>query len=178
MKKIIGKVKNRLARISKELSANNALAFKPSYRVASIEKNKHGDFEVIIQLIGKAATFKMKPEEVLADDKMTDQFSPRDVRTLTYLGYLDINTPKYRILAKRLSEKDNRMVFAVHKKGEKNLQVKTASEISQDEEIIKQIDQQDAHMIGYTAASEAMLYEKREKERALTRLKENKNISE
>ena len=104
---------------------------------------------------------------------MTDLFSPRDVRTLTYLGYLDINSPKYRILAKRLSENDNRMVFAIQKKGEKIPKIKTASEISQDKEILKHIDQHDAHMIGYTAASETMLDEQLAKEKLRNEIENN-----
>lgn len=162
---MLSKIRKHWQTITKQLSAQNPLVFKPSYRVASIEKNQHGDFEIVIQLIGKAITFRMKPEKILADDNMTDQFSPRDVRTLTYLGYLDINSPKYRILAQRLSEHDNRVRFAIHKKGDKKPQIKTASEISQDKEILKSIDQQDAHMIGYTVASERMLEEKREMEK-------------
>ncbi|OGT06658.1 MAG: hypothetical protein A2103_03570 [Gammaproteobacteria bacterium GWF2_41_13] len=171
MKKIIRKFKKHLDAISKSLSPKTALAFNPIYRVAEIEKDKNGEYEITIQLIGKSTVFKMKPEEILADDKMTDQFSPRDVRTLTYLGYLDINSPKYRILAKKLSEKDNRMLFALHKKGDKLLHVKTASEISQNKEILKQIDQQDAHMIGYMTASEMMQQESLEKEGILKKIK-------
>jgi len=170
MKKLLGKLGKCLSNISKDLSINAALPSKPIYRVVSIEKDKHADYEVVVQLIGKSTVFKMKPEEILADDKMTDQFSPRDVRTLTYLGYLDINSPKYRILAKKLSEKDNRMLFALHKKGEKSLHIKTATEISQDKEILKQIDQQDAHMIGYTVANDIMLRERAEKEKLLKKI--------
>lgn len=40
--------------------------------------------QFIIQLINKSITLYTKPEENLKDDK----FSPYDIRTLTYLGYL------------------------------------------------------------------------------------------
>ncbi|OGT05833.1 MAG: hypothetical protein A2103_01045 [Gammaproteobacteria bacterium GWF2_41_13] len=169
MKKIIHKLKCFWITTSKNLLADPSIqTFKPVYRIASIEKEKQGDYEITIQLIGKSTVFKMKPEEILANDGMTDQFSPRDVRTLTYLGYLDINSPKYRILAKKLSEKDNRMLFALHKKGDKTLHFKTAIEISQNKEILKQIDQHDAHMVGYMVASEAMLEEKKLKKKLST----------
>lgn len=174
VKKLIKKLKSHWANIPKNLAVNKLEIFKPIYRVVRIEKNKHNDYEVAIQIIGKNTFFKMKPEKILADDKMTDLFSPRDIRTLTYLGYLDINSPKYRILAKRLSEGDNKMLFALIKKGDKIPTVKTASEISQEQDILSQIDQKDAHMIGYTAASEAMLDEKLEKERLL-HMKDTKN---
>lgn len=171
MKRVIGKLKKYWGSFLKSLPTSAPLVFKPGYRVASIEKDTHGDYEIVVQLIGKSTIFKIKPEEILADDKMTDQFSPRDVRTLTYLGYLDLNSPKYRILAKKLSEKDNRMLFALHKKGEKNLHIKTASEISQDKEILTQIDQQDAHMIGYMAASEVISQESEVKKIILEKTK-------
>lgn len=174
MKKIFSKLKKHISTIKNNRTLANSLLYKPIYRVAAIEKNKDGNYEVIAQLIGKSSVFKMKPEEILADDKMTDLFSPRDVRTLTYLGYLDINTPKYKILAKRLSEKDNRMLFAIHKKGEKKLQIKTANEISQNKEILNQIDQQDAHMVGYTIATELMLQEKNDLKK-ITKTTDKKN---
>ncbi len=175
MTKLMKKFKYFCAGITETFKAGNLNVFKPAYRVVSIEKDKYNDYEVMVQIIGKYTTFRMKPEEILADDKMTDLFSPRDVRTLTYLGYLGVNSPKYRILAKRLSEKDNRMIFALQKKGEKSLEVKTANEISRDKEILKQIDQEDAHMIGYTAGGEAMLEEKLTKEALLEKNKKNTN---
>lgn len=100
--------------------------YRPAYRIASIDETDDNDYLVTVHTILKNAHFFMKPEEILADDKMTDLFSPRDVRTLTYLGYLGINSPKYKILAQRLSAEDNRIIFALHKKGEKKPRIKTA----------------------------------------------------
>ena len=130
------------------------------YRVVEVEKDDHGDYTAVIQVSGKNITFKAKPEEILADDEMTLKFSPLDVRTLTYLGYVDLNNPKYRILAKQFSDEVGRTVFAVHEKGKKDYEVKTAAEITTNEEIIASLDQKDAHMVGYTSATEHMLAEK------------------
>jgi len=136
---------------------------EPVYRVVNIEQDEAKDYYATIQVIGKNITFKAKPEEILADDAMTDKFSPRDVRNLTYLGYLGINAPKYKILAKQMTQ-DNRVVFAIHKKGSKKVEVKTADELSTNEDIITHLDQKDAHMVGYTAASEQEQLLKAEKE--------------
>ena len=57
------------------------------------------------------------------------------------------------------------MLFAIHKKGEKKSCIKTAEEISQNKEILKQIDQHDAHLIGFVTASESILKEKLDKEK-------------
>lgn len=147
--------------------------FQPIYRVAELEQDKEGDYVAIIQLISKNQIFKAKPEDILADDELTDLFSPRDVRTLTYLGYLGINSPKYKILAQRLSEKDNSLVFAVKEKGKKEPVLKKASEIANDEAFLSSLDQKDAHTVGYTAAHEHASKEEQQKQALLQRLKQN-----
>jgi hypothetical protein len=124
---------------------------------------------VTVQLTNKSQVFKMKPEEILADDSLTDCFSQRDVRTRTYLGYLGINSLKYKILAKRLSEKDNRFVFTIKERSTDQPIVKTADELSKEEEIISSLNQKDAHMIGYTSASEQTAIEKAELKKLLNK---------
>lgn len=130
-------------------------------RITTIEKDKHENYIATVQIVNKSHIFKMRPEEILADDKLTDCFSQRDMRTLTYLGYLEINSPKYKILAQRLSEADSRLIFAIKERGKDQPLIKTAAELSSDENILKSLDQKDAHMIGYTSASEQMLMDKK-----------------
>ena len=158
--------KNILQRIKSVFHTLNELnkeTQNATYRVVNIEEDSKHEYQATIQVVGKNATFKMKPEEILADDRMTNQFAPCDIRTLTYLGYLGINSPKYKILAKRLSEENDKMVFAVQKKGSSKIETKTADQISTDEEILKSIDQKDAHMVGYTVATEQTLAEEKQK---------------
>ena len=102
---------------------------------------------------------------------MTDSFSQRDIRALTYLGYLGVNTPKYTILAHRLAEKDSKCVFAIKERGKQKTIIKTAEQISSDERIIGNLNQKDAHMVGYISANEERQKEITLKEEAL------KNIS-
>lgn len=129
-------------------------------RIVAIEQNKDDDYIASIQIINKSQVLKMKPEEILADDDLTNCFSPVDVRALTYLGYLGINSPKYKILAQRLSESDNRFIFALKEKGNAQPIIKTADEISANKDILHALDQQDAHMVGFTSASEREMIEK------------------
>ncbi|OGT32004.1 MAG: hypothetical protein A3E87_10660 [Gammaproteobacteria bacterium RIFCSPHIGHO2_12_FULL_35_23] len=136
----------------------------PTYRIVNIEQDANGDYQVSIQLIGKQTVIKSAPEKLLADDKVVNCFSPRDVRTLTYLGYLGINSPKYKILAKTLSKNYDQMLFAVLKKGDKNYKIVTANEISNNEEIIEGLAQKEAHMIGMTTAGEQSILEEKQKE--------------
>ena len=165
MKQLVTKTKSALSQVKTILSSS------PSYRVANIEKDTQDQYLATIQVIGKNITFTAKPEDVLADDTMTDRFSPRDVRTLTYLGYLGINSPKYQILAKRLSEDTDKMLFAVKKKGSAEIAVKTAAEISTNQELLKSLNQEDAHMVGHRTAMEQMVEERAIKQRLIEEAK-------
>lgn len=146
------------------------------YRLADIEEDKEGYHIAVIQIVGKGITYKIKPEELLADDKYIEKFSQKDIRALTYLGYLNVNKPKYKVLAKKHSIKLNKMIFALQKKGEKKPLVKTADQISIDEEILASLDQKDAHMVGYITATEHTLLEEKQKQQLKNeRLLKNKS---
>src|SRR5579872_303226 len=138
--------------------------FTPSLRLVEIMKTVEDEFVVTIQIINKDIIYNAKPEEILVNDHLVDQFSPRDIRTLTYLGYLGINGPKYKILAQRLSEDNDKIIFALKKKGQKNIIVNTADEILNKKEIMTGLQASDAQIIGYTAASESIFSEKRMKD--------------
>lgn len=172
MTKLVSFIKqwvDTLKRVIKS-TQNGAASYSPVYRVVSIELNKTGEYIVVIQIIGKAVTYCIKPETLLADDAMVDLFSPRDIRNLTYLGYLGINAPKYKILAQQLSDEKDQTIFALRKTGDKKHSVVTAQEISSNEEILKGLSQKEAHMIGFAAATEQMIIEKRQKEALLKQL--------
>ena len=142
-------------------------AYIPAYRVIEISQNDENEYIAKIQIINKNLTFKAQPEEILAKDTIVDQFSPRDIRTLTYLGYLGINNPKYKILAKRLSENDKKIIFALKKKGQKKAIIKTANQIIQEKDIIDNLDSKDARLIGYALGSENTAYENLQKQQLL-----------
>ncbi len=129
------------------------LTLQPKFRILHIEQTENQDFNVVVQIINKSHVFKMKPEEILADDSLTDSFCPRDIRTLTYLGYLGINSPKYTILAKRFKE-NNQSVFAIQEKYSKKILVKTSDEISANKDILSGLNQIDAHMVGFSTGTE------------------------
>ena len=152
----------QIATILKESYRGNS--FTPSYRVVEVTEKDKGEYIATIQVLNKHVVFHTKPEDILKDDKLVDQFSPRDIRTLTYLGYLGINSPKYTVLAKRLSENADKTLFALKEKGKKKIVTKSAQEIFSDNEMIKNLSATDAHEIGYTVATETITEEKRQKE--------------
>ena len=166
MKKMFTIVKKIFQEL-KEAKAKNT--YTPSYRVLEILQDEEGRYTIHIQVIGKSLTFHAKPEELLAEDKVVDQFSPRDVRTLTYLGYLGINAPKYKILAQRLID-DNKVAFVIKKRGAKEVLVKTAGQLLQEREIIANMHPDDAKIIGYTSAAETTQEEFKLKKEILKKL--------
>ena len=148
--------------------SHNKSIFIPAYRIVEIMRDEESDNYIVkIQMINKNTTFNITPEEILAKNEVVDRFSPRDVRTLTYLGYLGINSPKYKILAKRLSENNEKIIFALKKKGNKKIIVKTINELIKEKDIIENLGAKDAHLVGYAFASESAKEEKQQKEDAI-----------
>ena len=145
-----------------------------AYRILSIEQNEDEAYVAVVQITNTRQVFRMNPEEILASDQMTDSFSQRDIRTLTYLGYLGINSPKYKILAKRLSENDSSLIFAIKERGNKQYIIKTAREISCDDTLMSNFHQKDAHMIGYAVATEEAINEEKQKRDLLMALEQQK----
>lgn len=150
---------------------------KHAYRVLSIEQNEDETYVAVVQITNTSQVFRMSPEEILASDETTDLFSQRDIRTLTYLGYLGINGPKYKILAKRLCENDSSLIFAIRERGKKQPIIKTAREISCDDKLMSNLHQKDAHMVGYAIATEDAINEEKQKKDLLNAL-EKKHDSE
>jgi hypothetical protein len=171
---IIKQIKDITRKVSGYIkSCNNNSSFTPAYRVIEIIKEENDEYMVKIQVINKNIIFDSKPEKLLSEDSVVDLFSPRDIRTLTYLGYLGINAPKYKILAQRLMDNDNRVAFSIRKKGEKQVITKTAAEILQEKEILDSISSEDAQKIGYAFASESTVSEEAQKQEALKQLQQN-----
>ena len=159
-------------------NSKNKLNYKVTLHVSELRQLDNGEYLAIIQAVNSKLVFEAKPEEILSNDHLVDKFSPKDIRALTYLGYLGINSPQYQILAKRLSEQDDRTIFAIKKRGDNTLITKTAAEIANDKSITEQLCPQDAQIIGYTAASETILAEEKQKQKLRQLAKEQKSIAE
>lgn len=153
----------KIKKIFLKLKLNNT--WSPAYKIIEIYQNDYEEYFVSIQIANKNSVFNSKPEEILAKDNLVDQFSQRDIRTLTYLGYLGINKPKYAILAKKLAENDDKILFAVKKKGVNKIIIRTAIEITKEKELLCGLSPEDAHMIGYITGSENINNEKSEKDK-------------
>lgn len=147
---------------SNELMKSANAMHRFAYRVVDIEELEQGHYQVTVQVSGKSTVFKTTPSKLLADDNMVDQFSQRDIRALTYLGYHEIHSPKYHILATKHIKDQSQTVFAVKKRGEEEVMVKTAAELSSDKEIVSNLSQEQAHMLGFTSGTEQTSDEQRQ----------------
>lgn len=117
------------------------------YRVCEILENDLGHFQVAIQVIGKATVFKVKPEDILADDRLTASFHQHDIRLITYLGYCGINTPQYVIMAKKML-KNQDINFAIFDKNSQSIK-ETGQGFEIDDEVIQKMKPRDAYEIGF-----------------------------
>jgi len=144
MKNVINKIKSFFAILK---SAKEYNVYRPHYRVLEII-NEDDVYSIHIQIINSSRTFFMKPEEILADDSLVIHFSPLDIRTLTYLGYLGVNGPKYKILAQRIAEQGD-LVFVIKQKGRNDVILKTSKEIVKNMELLKNMSSNDISSIAY-----------------------------
>lgn len=132
---------------------------KNTFRVASIKKSA-GDTKIIFQVIGKSTFMECSPSEILSNDAFIERFSHRDVQKIT-LAYVQEETlknnqdphPNLQLIRQEFNLNDGRTTFLLRDK-EGNSTLKTASEISKDKKIIKDLTQQDALNIGYIAGYE------------------------
>lgn len=120
--------------------------------IEDIKKSGEIDFTIFVRVLNKNISLFMTPEEILEDDYLVDKFSPRDIRTLTYLGYLAENAPKYKILANKLSKNES-IKFIIKKSGEKEISVKTAEQIMLEKDIILNMNKSDIMNVCFIAGA-------------------------
>ncbi len=171
MAKSIEKIKNYIHELKSSMTQE---VYRPRLRVIEISKTELNEFIAIIQIINKNVAFDVYPEEILEDDSFVDMFSPRDVRTLTYLGYMGINSPKYTILAKHLSQENNKIIFSIRKKGDKKIILKSALDLMDEKDIIQSMCPVDSREVGYLAATENSAEDFKQKKEVLKNLVQNK----
>lgn len=124
---------------------------RPTFKIASILEDKKGLYVIVVQIINSNATFNMKPEEILTNDYMVDRFSPRDIRAMTYLGYITKNLPQYQILAQKILENGSNTII-IKKTNSDNIITVSAKDIANNKEIISKMSPEDAFLLGYSQA--------------------------
>jgi hypothetical protein len=128
--------------------------YNPVYRVQRIF-DENGIHKVMVSVIGTSRAPKpFNPEEILADDKFTCDFSPLDVRTLTYLGYCNMNDPLYKIVIEKKND-NNEIMYLVKEKGKKQPDILKEEEIRENPDIYNNFSSKDAAKISKTLEEKA-----------------------
>lgn len=130
------------------------------FRINEIKQNQVGEHVLLIQLVNQAITFICKPSLIVKDDSLLEGFSHHDVRAITFLATQEIYKPKYKIISQQFSDTFKRIIFKLRQRGCPHLLSKTADQISSEKTLLKQLDQEDAHRIGYVSAMEQVIREK------------------
>lgn len=133
---------------------------EPIYRVIDIVETDKQQYKAVIQVINKKECFRIAPENILADDRLTEAFHQFDIRLLTYLGYCGINSPQFKILAKKIL-KDENIQLALFDKTSNDLMLINTNDIATgDINIISNLAPKDAYELGYSHGRTSILKEK------------------
>ena len=127
---------------------------KNIYRIIEIKQSAKEQYKLIVQVIGKSSIIECLPNEIVADDRLLEGFSQKDVRTITYLACEKIKKPKYKIVSQDFCEKFNGMVFKLKEPENEVLLTKTANQIVIDKYLINNLSKEDINSISYIAGYE------------------------
>ncbi len=130
------------------------------FRIINIKHNSQNECTIVIQIVGKATFFETTPQEIVANDKLIEGFSKKDIRTITYFATQEIKKPTFKILVQEFNDNLNKMTFKIGKRGSSQAIEKTASEITLDKPLLNQLTPEDALKVGYAIASEQHLKER------------------
>ena|SRR3990167_3522272 len=145
------------------LKNNNALQQAKEnniYRIIEIKQSTYDQHKIIIQVIGKSTIIECSPQEIVAEDRLLEGFSKKDVRTITFLACDQIKKPKYKIIMQECCGVFNKILFKLKKFDGKEIVSKTADQISLDKNLLSSLSREDACSICYTAGYEQSSVEK------------------
>lgn len=131
-----------------------------TYRLVEVKEEKEGQYNLIIQVIGRATTLTASTEEILANDAWIECFSSKDIRTITYYATKALHTNKKRIVVQAFSIDTNQTLFDIKDIKTGQIIQKTATEILMDSHLLHELTPEEAHRVGYVASEESRNMEK------------------
>jgi hypothetical protein len=137
---------------------------KEKYRLVDIKQNMTGENILRIQLTGKSVFFTCTPHEVVTNDELLEGFSKKDLRTIVYLATKTVKKPLYRILYQAFFSKLNKVIFKLGNDTTTSIE-KTGDQITLDKSLIRNLDPEDALIVGFATASEQINKDKNEMDR-------------
>ena len=124
------------------------------FRIVEMRQSSCSRNTLIVQIIGKSTIVECTPEEIVANDKMLEGFSKKDIRSITYLACKKNEKPKYKIIMQEFSDVFNKVLFKVKNVDSDEVILKSASQISLDKNLLNSLSQEDACSISYVAGYE------------------------
>ncbi len=138
------------------------------YRLVEVKQSCLGQYKLVIQLIGKSAMIELTPHEIVANDRMLEGFSKKDIRDITYLACEQYKKPRYKIIMQEFCDKFNKILFKLKKRDSDEIILKTAGQISLDKNLIHSLSPEDICSVSYAAG-----YERSSLEKCVNVIKEN-----
>ena len=132
------------------------------YRLVEIKQSPSGYCKLSVQVIGKAKILEYSPQELIANDRILEGFSKKDIRSIAYLACEQSKRPRYQIVMQEFCNKFNRMLFKLKKQDSNETISKTAGQISLDKHLINNLSQEDVCSISYVAGYEQSYLEQEE----------------
>ena len=132
------------------------------YRIAEVSK-KSNQYKVVVQIIGKSTVVECTPQEIVADDRMLEGFSKKDIRAITYLACEQVRLPKYKVVMQDFCDGLNKILFKLKKTESNEIISKTAGQISLDNDLIHNLSHEDLRCVSYTAGYEQSHFDKNKK---------------
>lgn len=134
------------------------------YRIIEVKNPSSSQCKIVVQIIGKSMLTEYTPQEIVADDRLLEGFSKKDIRAITYFACGQLKKPKYKIVVQEVCEKFNKILFKLKAQHNDEVIVKTAAQISLDKNLINGLSQEDIQNISYVAGYENSQNEKNEME--------------
>ncbi len=126
-----------------------------------------GETEFIVQVANKNCAIQLTAAQIIADNYNLSDFNDFHAEMiqqaaqgkLTEFLNHSYSKPSYKIIAKRFDKTIKQYIFTIETLEQQHF-VRTAAEIAQDNELLKNLSFYDVYDIGYTQGSESILQEK------------------
>ncbi len=126
-----------------------------------------GETEFIIQVTNKNCILKLTAAKIISNDYNLDDFNDFHAEMIRQAAQGKLaeflkhshSEPLYKIISKRLDKQIQQYIFTIETPEKKHF-IRTASEIAQDNALLKNLSFYDIYDIGYTQGTESILQEK------------------
>jgi hypothetical protein len=127
-----------------------------------------GETEFIVQITNKNCALKLTAAQIISDNYNLDDFNGFHAEMIKHAAQGTLkeflqqsysSEPFYKIISKKFNKEIQQYIFTIQTLENKHF-TRTANEIAQNKELLKNLSFSDVYDIGYTQGSESILKEK------------------